>query len=576
MIDPKTPTPFKKYIDNFRFVNKEDSQSPIFPIDKDYATSYSATDVVDSAMRRYNYNWAYWVQFMVLLGNYNSDSIPVPDYEYLRGLPNAEKMTNFKEIIIRSDIDTRKQFENNLVNWTYNADALDNKHPVQRFYMGFLSQHYLINEYGVDGFPGAVELVQHLYNEIPFTSATPKHPNYVVCLVPYTKEDSVGRIIPDLANRYGKMRYTNIQGYSESKQFYSPDYSNLKPTNNKDYRRTLLWNPIIEIEEGGKAKVEFYNSYSCRDLTIDITGRNGQLYFSNNPFIVTNTNEEHEHVVENKEENDSNKEDVKNSITPEEEKIYREHYNKGAEYFNKKNYKNAVIVWAELAKYKYPPALHRIAECYLSGTGVAKNDKAAKKFFEDAAKQGKAESQYSLSKMYREGVGCDANIELADKWLGEATKQKEPHAMAETAIKLIETGERENIEKGKELLAESARKECATGLYEYGMYIINNPGGIKDEDENSGINYIRAAAGKGLQSAQIFMMRHENSTQNYKEAYKWARELSQAKNHEATKLMGDYYLEGKGIKKDKRLAKDLYRKAVSEGNKEAEAILKNL
>ena len=568
-----------KYVGYMRYGPESDTtlnHSPMFPVKEEYTHSITPADVVSSAIKRHNYNWAYWVQLMVVLGEYDSNKTPQPDYEYLRGDADAEKMTNFKEFVIRSDIKTRQQFENTLNYWAGKGRALDNKTPAQKFYMGFLSQHYVATQQGVDGFPSGSTFMHELTYSIETGSSDPKHPNYVACFIPYTEQDKRTGIVPDLANSYGVMRYTSIQGYNESKQFYSPDYSNLKPTNNKDYRRTLLWNPIIEIEEGGKAKVEFYNSYSCRDLTIDITGRNGQLYFSNNPFIVTNTNEEHEHVVENKEENDSNKEDVKNSITPEEEKIYREHYNKGAEYFNKKNYKNAVIVWAELAKYKYPPALHRIAECYLSGTGVAKNDKAAKKFFEDAAKQGKAESQYNLSKMYREGVGCDANIELADKWLGEATKQKEPHAMAETAIKLIETGERENIEKGKELLAESARKECATGLYEYGMYIINNPGGIKDEDENSGINYIRAAAGKGLQSAQIFMMRHENSTQNYKEAYKWARELSQAKNHEATKLMGDYYLEGKGIKKDKRLAKDLYRKAVSEGNKEAEAILKNL
>ena len=40
--------------------------------------------------------------------------------------------------------------------------------------------------------------------------------------------------------------------------------------------------------------------------------------------------------------------------------------------------------------------------------------------------------------------------------------------------------------------------------------------------------------------------------------------------------MADYYYEGKGVGRDKSLAKDLYREAAAAGNEEAKEILKRL
>ena len=40
--------------------------------------------------------------------------------------------------------------------------------------------------------------------------------------------------------------------------------------------------------------------------------------------------------------------------------------------------------------------------------------------------------------------------------------------------------------------------------------------------------------------------------------------------------MADYYYNGQGVKRNKKLAKDLYRTAAAAGNKEAQEILNNL
>ena len=74
-------------------------------------------------------------------------------------------------------------------------------------------------------------------------------------------------------NRYSSdpkgIRLTHLQGYSEnSKEFYSPDYSNGILPDEKDYRRTLYWNPNVKTDNQGKASVRFYNNGSCRQMLI--------------------------------------------------------------------------------------------------------------------------------------------------------------------------------------------------------------------------------------------------------------------------------------------------------------------
>ena len=61
-----------------------------------------------------------------------------------------------------------------------------------------------------------------------------------------------------------------LQGYSETVDFYSPDYSQGYIVGDKDYRRTLYWNPAVETDENGEAIVEFYNNSECRKLVIDV------------------------------------------------------------------------------------------------------------------------------------------------------------------------------------------------------------------------------------------------------------------------------------------------------------------
>lgn len=63
-------------------------------------------------------------------------------------------------------------------------------------------------------------------------------------------------------------RKTKIQGFSPKRSFYVPDYSYTDLPDEKDFRRTLYWNPNVKTNAEGKATVQFYNTPTCRRIRI--------------------------------------------------------------------------------------------------------------------------------------------------------------------------------------------------------------------------------------------------------------------------------------------------------------------
>lgn len=73
----------------------------------------------------------------------------------------------------------------------------------------------------------------------------------------------------ELSVKAGKgVRKTRLEGYSQIKEFYAPDYSVLPLV--PDYRRTLYWNPLVTPNAEGKANIRFYNNSRCRKFKISL------------------------------------------------------------------------------------------------------------------------------------------------------------------------------------------------------------------------------------------------------------------------------------------------------------------
>jgi hypothetical protein len=78
----------------------------------------------------------------------------------------------------------------------------------------------------------------------------------------YTNKNYISRTSPT------GIRQTSIWGYTLSKEFYNPQYDKAMLPDEKDYRRTLYWNPDVKTDTNGKAKVSFFNNGSCKTLNI--------------------------------------------------------------------------------------------------------------------------------------------------------------------------------------------------------------------------------------------------------------------------------------------------------------------
>ena len=78
------------------------------------------------------------------------------------------------------------------------------------------------------------------------------------------------------------IRNTRFNGYSYEKEFYSPHYDRMILPDEKDYRRTLYWNPDVKTNKDGKASITFYNNSSCKAMhvnaeTVTATGLIGTM-----------------------------------------------------------------------------------------------------------------------------------------------------------------------------------------------------------------------------------------------------------------------------------------------------------
>ncbi len=257
-----------------------------------YENVLSAYEVLQSAFWRHNYNWAYWVKMIVPQGEYSSEKVPLEDKEYIKG-KDPIKMMNFKEIVIRSDEPTLQQFNNE--RWNSQRIGYLNKREFRSFYFGFLLRSSITpqDDKEIDGYPGHIifrnqmaRRVPHLKMYLQYSDEQisfkmyPKHPNYVACFIPNKEEDKVTQgIIPELAVKT-TCRYTRVQGYSESKKFYSPNYSRNKPDENtKDYRRTLQWIPNAEVGNDGCITIELHNNSKESVLLPHVAGMNKNKFY---------------------------------------------------------------------------------------------------------------------------------------------------------------------------------------------------------------------------------------------------------------------------------------------------------
>lgn len=539
----------------------------------------TASDVVKSAFHRYGLSHSYWVQNTVVKGEYHKDSALVVDEEYIHGI-HPEKMTNFESFVITSDFKKRKFFEggDGEAFWEFKGFAYANKGAHAMFYDGFLTlQHIAI--LGSERADYFVRNLQSMSGDAfgKKTYVRPRFPNRVACFIPY-KEDAVREgIIPDLSYSTSTRRYTSVQGYSDSKRFYSPDYST--PPVEKDYRRTLLWAPSVKAVDG-KLQLSFYNSTHCDAIVVDVEGREGSIFYSNDSRQSTKLYAVATGLAERV---DSLKMRIEDMILElQKKKLLKdsifwaqcdEAFRKAEIYFGLQKYSKGLTTYIELSQFGYPAAYMRIAQYYKEGYGLKKNLPLAFDFMQRAADKGNARAQYELALMFRDGVGAEANDDAAMYWLEKAVEGGEPEAMLCLGKLCLESPAVLDSVRGGELLRGASIKNNAEALYRYAVYML--AAGVENDSLLGSPNAcIERSAELGGGDAQAWLMDAADARGDYKEAYKIAYKLHLNKNHRGTKYVADCLRAGRAVRRNKRLAKDLYRDAARAGNADAARILK--
>lgn len=527
----------------------------------------TASNVVTSIFHRYALPYSYWVHNVVVKGEYHKDSTLVIDHEYLHGT-HPEKMANFKEVVITSDAKKTKQITggDGEYFWESKGRALGNKGKHGTiFYQGFLSlQSILPFSQGEDYRDIFIRRLKEMYG-LTYKDhiSRPSSPNRLACFIPYKEGEERKGVVPELTTSSSTCRYTSIQGYSESKQFYSPDYSQAPPTE-KDYRRTLLWSPRVKAADG-KVVVEFYNSSECDAIAVNVEGRAGDIYYSNDETMPSRAGK--------KDDAARQKNIVVRSIEALKDSIFwaecDEVFKEAEIYHHQKRYSKGLTTYIELAQYGYPAAMYRIGEYYRDGHALKTNKLLAFKFMLKAAKKGEARAQHDVALMYRNGEGTEKDLLAAIHWFEKAVEQGYAASEFELGKSYIENGD--SIE-GMALLYKSALQENGDALYLYSR-CMEAENIERDSLLGTPLDATRKAAVLNNVEALRYMMQYDDSCANYKEAYQWAMTLRKHKDVAGIKYLAHCYRHGLGTKKNKRLAKDLYRDAVRMGDKDAQRIL---
>ena len=570
-----------KYLGNFRYwspmeidmkgmgggsggdVQKRDPNELKIPYQM-FPNAFTAADVVRSAIRRHNYNWAYWIQLMVVAGAYNPDSVPRPDNDYLKG-KNSMKMTNFKEFVIRSDKGTREQFENLQSVWTHKGRAMDNKMHYMRFYMGFLSQMYVIGADDVDGYPGP-RFSDQIVSGMNKGRSFPYNPNYVACMIPYEEGEEKKGIVPDLHTGSVK-RYTSIQGYSESKQFYSPEYKGAQPSE-KDFRRTLIWVPSAKVIDG-KATIELCNSSVGKEINVNAEGYNNGTIYGSDLNIATCTLTDEQRAVA----------DRQTTATLKKNPAMLAHciklINDGQKLYNEQEYKRAFENFSEAAAMGEPTAAYLTAVCYAYGQGTEKDSVKAFNLYRSAANSGIAAAIHQLATCYKDGNGTTKNNDLALKWYTAAADSGLVRSISMLA-KSYDEGlfTEKNSKKAIEWYKKAAEKEepyamyKVARMYEHDDSVAGKKGKALRESEAIKL-FTRAAELHNAQAQMKLAECYGNGRyvkKNKKLRFEW---LQQAANNglvEAQELIAECFEKGRGTQKNNPKAYNWYKKAAAQGS----------
>lgn len=190
-----------------------------------------------------------------------------------------------------------------------------------------------------------------------------------------------------------------------------------------------------------------------------------------------------------------------------------------------------------------------------------------------SAENGSAHAQFLMSWYHSKTdflAGFGRSLEAATQWARRSADQGYPLGQeALGAIYLNGQGVAKDGAKAAELFQQAAKQGFPAAQAWLGFMYISGKG--VPADQNKGLAWFRKAAKQGDLSAQAWLalIYTRDDLQDFKEAAKWARIAAKRGSVSAQGKLGDLYLLGLGVPKDRNEAINWYRKAARQGHSDS-------
>jgi TPR repeat protein len=144
--------------------------------------------------------------------------------------------------------------------------------------------------------------------------------------------------------------------------------------------------------------------------------------------------------------------------------------------YKSENYKKAFNIWLELAKKDIVGAQHNVADMYVAGQGVSKNNKEAVKWYKAAAENGLSRSARLLGSSYQFGYFTEINDKDSFAWYLKAAQLGDP-VVQEWVGNMYEDGigTQQSYEKALYWYMQSAYKDNIEGMWSLASILATAP-----------------------------------------------------------------------------------------------------
>jgi hypothetical protein len=231
------------------------------------------------------------------------------------------------------------------------------------------------------------------------------------------------------------------------------------------------------------------------------------------------------------------------------------------------NYDQAFSWYQKAAAKKNASAMSKLGYMYLTGKGVSENEITALDWTQKAANLGNNYGMYLLGSFYRNGWGLTKNPKEALNWYLKAANNGYHSSIPEIADMYNKgEGTERNYKEAYKWYLMAAEDGDSDAMWEIGsLYYRGQISNSMDAEttnntQNNSTEQIGIVLGGIFKGDSHYIL--TAGKPNYTEAMNWYLKAYEKNNVNAMKTIANMYLEGLGVKKDKKLAKEWNNKAL--------------